>query len=200
MRRQSIVAGCRASQTRIIRSSSIRAEWHASLTRIFLILSRGGNQTGYQTDQSSSRKIQRKEFPRRVLLLLLFERIFSRMIHCPRGVPSFLPSPPNYLLTVDFTDRSRRTTTDSPSSREEIPRRKNPFYRSSLSQMYPFSSSNEWNLLFLVFSHRGEIFELEIGSKEYARDRLKIKKNDIPFFLHEVEDSKLEIFNRDDKV
>lgn len=123
MRRQSIVAGCRASQTRIIRSSSIRAEWHASLTRIFLILSRGGNQTGYQTDQSSSRKIQRKEFPRRVLLLLLFERIFSRMIHCPRGVPSFLPSPPNNLLTVDFTDRSRRTTTDSPSSREEIPRR-----------------------------------------------------------------------------
>lgn len=41
---------------------------------------------------------------------------------------------------------------------------------------------------------------MEIGSKEYARDRLKIKKNDIPFFLHEVEDSKLEIFNRDDKV
>lgn len=91
--RQSIVAGCRPSQTRIIRSSSIRAEWHASLTRIFLILSRGGNQTGYQTDQSSSRKIQRKEFPplpRRVLLLLLFERIFSRMIHCPRGERSFL--------------------------------------------------------------------------------------------------------------
>lgn len=72
------------------------AEWHASLTRIFLILSRGGNQTGYQTDQSSSRKIHRKEFSLSLSAkgddeLLLFERIFSRMIHWPRG-DRFVPS------------------------------------------------------------------------------------------------------------
>lgn len=162
--RQSIVAGCRPSQTRIIRSSSIRAEWHASLTRIFLILSRGGNQTGYQTDQSSSRKIQRKEFPplpRRVLLLLLFERIFSRMIHCPRGERSF--------LLLQTTSQPLISPIDPDEPPPILPLRGKKFlveaskrrvYRSSLSQMYLFSSSNEWNLLFLIFSNRGGNFRI----------------------------------------
>lgn len=132
MRRQSIVAGCRMSESRIIVGSSRGGVARVSHANIFNPFQ------GWKPDGiPDGSKFLAKNPPKgilsfslgerddeRVLLLLLFERIFSRMIHWRPIRP--LPFPSRYLslnatgvISIDGNDHHQR---DSPySSRGEIP-------------------------------------------------------------------------------
>lgn len=184
MRRQSIVAGCRMSESRIIVGSSRGGVARVSHANIFNPFQ------GWKPDgMPDGSKFLAKNPPKgilsfslgerddeRVLLLLLFERIFSRMIHWRPIRP--LPFPSRYLslnATGDF-DRWKRATTN-----EILPILRGEKFQRHLSSSrrmdktrsvfvylrYVSSLSSEWiNIFFIIISFIKSGRHFRIGNRE----------------------------------